>query len=61
MISQGEDIMWVSQMLGHENIDITLKVYTHFYKMVEDKNKRKKRALFLETVPLSFHLSDKVA
>jgi len=38
MISQGEDSMWVSQMLRHENIDITLKVYTHFYKMVEDKN-----------------------
>lgn len=61
MISKGEDITWVSQMMGHENIDITLKVYTHFYKIIEDKNKRKKRALFLETVPLPSHLSDNVA
>lgn len=61
MISNDEEIMWVSQMMGHENIDITLKVYTHFYKTIEDKNKRKKRALFLKTVPLSSHLDDKVA
>ena len=61
MISKGEDITCVSQMMGHENIDITLKVYTHFYKIIEDKNKRKKRALFLETVPLPSHLSDNVA
>ena len=57
MINEGEDISWVSQMMGHENVDITLRTYTHFYKLSENKKDRKKRALFLENVSVS-SLSD---
>jgi len=48
MISEGEDILWVSKMLGHKSSDITLKTYARAYKLSDDKKKRKKRALFLE-------------
>jgi len=48
MISNGEEIGWVSQMMGHKNIDITLKVYASAYKLQKDKNKRKKRGKFLD-------------
>ena len=48
MITQGEDILWVSRMLGHKSSDITLKTYARAYKVTRDKNKRQKRALFLE-------------
>ena len=48
MISEGEDILWVSKMLGHKSSDITLKTYARAYKLSDDKEKRKKRALFLE-------------
>ncbi len=30
MISSGADIVWVSKMLGHKDVSITLKVYTKF-------------------------------
>ncbi len=42
MISNGEDITWVSKMLGHANVRITLEAYTKYLK--ED---RKIRAVFL--------------
>ena len=48
MISNGEEITWVSQMMGHKSSDITLKVYAKAYKVIKDKNKRKKRADFLD-------------
>ena len=48
MISNGEEITWVSQMMGHKSSDITLKVYAKAYKVIKDKNKRKKRAKFLD-------------
>ena len=48
MISEGEDILWVSGMLGHKNSDITLKTYAKAYRISHNKNKRKKRALFLD-------------
>lgn len=48
MISNGEEITWVSQMMGHKSSDITLKVYAKAYKVIMDKNKRKKRADFLD-------------
>jgi len=38
MISKGIDITWVSNMLGHKNISITLKTYTKFIK--EEKEER---------------------
>lgn len=43
MISKGEDITWVSQMMGHANSSITLTTYTKYR---EDKSV--KRASFLE-------------
>ena len=43
MISKGEDIVWVSQMLGHADVSITLRVYT---KWVPQQNV--KRAAFLD-------------
>lgn len=38
MISEGQNILWVSKMLGHKDISITLKVYSKFIK--EDDNTR---------------------
>lgn len=48
MISEGEDILWVSKMLGHKSSDITLKTYAKAYNISHNKNERKQRALFLE-------------
>ncbi len=48
MISEGEDILWVSRMLGHKSSDITLKAYAKAYRVSHNKDERKKRALFLE-------------
>lgn len=42
MISKGEDILWVSKMLGHKDLSVTLKIYTKFV-----PNKKIKRATFL--------------
>ena len=30
MLNNQIDPLWVSSMLGHKNLDITLKVYTHY-------------------------------
>jgi integrase len=38
MISKGIDITWVSKMLGHKDVSITLKKYTKFFH--EDNNER---------------------
>lgn len=43
MISRGEDITWVSQMLGHASVEITLKIYTKYI-----KTEKRKRAAFLD-------------
>ena len=42
MISKGEDVLWVSHMLGHASPKMTLKKYTRFI-----KNEKKQRAIFL--------------
>ena len=36
MISSGEDILWVSSMLGHKNANITLQVYAKYIKNQEE-------------------------
>jgi len=41
MISKGADIVWVSKMLGHKDVSITLKIYTKFIK--EDDKVRMQR------------------
>ncbi len=43
MLSNGEDILWVSHTLGHKNSSITLEVYARYI-----KSKEKKRGSFLE-------------
>jgi len=30
LIAKGADIVWVSKMLGHEDVSITLQIYTKF-------------------------------
>jgi integrase len=45
MISKGEDIMWVSNMLGHADSSITLSIYARYR-----ENKTVKRASFLDKV-----------
>ena len=42
MIASGEDILWVSSMLGHKNANITLQVYAKYI-----KNEKKSRGSFL--------------
>ena len=44
MISKGEDILWVSHMLGHSSTEMTLRRYAKYI-----KNEQKKRATFLTT------------
>lgn len=34
MITEGYNILWISRMLGHKDISITMKVYSKF--IVED-------------------------
>jgi len=41
MISKGTDITWVSKMLGHKDVSITLKIYTKFIQ--EDDETRLKK------------------
>lgn len=45
MIEHGEDILWVSHMLGHTDTSMTLQMYAKYR-----KQDQKKRALFLEEV-----------
>ncbi len=43
MISNGEDILWVSHMLGHSTSEMTLRKYAKYI-----KNKKVQRATFLD-------------
>jgi integrase len=45
MLINGEDVLWVSKMLGHADISTTMKYYIKF---VEEKGK--KRATFLDNI-----------
>lgn len=42
MLENGEDILWVSNMLGHANVSITFSRYARYI-----KRDKKKRAQFL--------------
>ena len=44
MISNGEDILWVSNMLGHKDSSMTLQVYARYIK----QTKRKRASFILE-------------
>ncbi|TLP41077.1 tyrosine-type recombinase/integrase [Arcobacter arenosus] len=43
MLSNGEDLLWVSQMLGHKNPSITLSRYSKYI-----KSKRERKTTFLD-------------
>ena len=45
MIEHGEDILWVSHMLGHSDTSMTLQMYAKYR-----KQKDKKRATFLKGI-----------
>ena len=49
MLENGEDILWISNMLGHTNSTMTLSKYARYIKRDD-----KKRATFLDKkVPLN--------
>lgn len=48
MISNGEDIMAVSKMMGHKSLDITMKTYAKAYKFIRDKTQRKQMGSFMK-------------
>jgi len=49
MLENGEDILWLSNMLGHTDSSMTLSKYTHYI-----KRKEKKRGEFLNGTFSSF-------
>lgn len=46
LIYKGVDLLTVSKLLGHENLSITLQVYTHQLKEMEQKNGQVVRDIF---------------
>ncbi|HEM9634219.1 TPA: site-specific integrase [Streptococcus agalactiae] len=46
LISKGIDLISISQLLGHENLNITLKVYAHQLDNLKIKNNQKIKTLF---------------
>ena len=46
LISQGIELISISQLLGHENLNITLKVYAHQLEALKEKNNDKVRNIF---------------
>lgn len=48
LISKGIDIVWVSRMLGHKDVSITLKIYTKFIK--EDDKVRLNNIMKIDTI-----------
>ena len=56
MISRGADITWVSKMLGHKDVSITLKIYTKFIQ--EDDETRLKKIAQMDKFMVKFDNSD---
>ena len=52
MISHGADITWVSKMLGHKDVSITLKIYTKFIQ--EDDETRLKKIAQMDKFMVKF-------
>ena len=50
MLSNNESLLWVSQMLGHKSLNLTLDIYTKYIK--EERTKRK--TTFLDKSTFSF-------
>lgn len=56
MISKGADITWVSKMLGHKDVSITLKIYTKFIQ--EDDETRLKKITQMDKFMVKFDNCD---
>ena len=56
MISKGADITWVSKMLGHKDVSITLKIYTKFIQ--EDDETRLKKIAQMDKFMVKFDNGD---
>jgi site-specific recombinase XerD len=46
LIYKGIDLLTVSKLLGHENLNVTLKVYAHQLKEMEQENNDVVRKIF---------------
>ena len=46
MITQGVELICISQLLGHENSNITLKVYAHQLESLKEKSNDKCKKIF---------------
>ncbi len=46
LISKGVDLISISQLLGHENLNITLKVYAHQLDKLKEKNNDQIKSIF---------------
>ncbi|WP_268731081.1 tyrosine-type recombinase/integrase [Streptococcus cristatus] len=46
LISKEVDLISISKVLGHENLTITLEVYTHRLEQQEEKNRNRIRNIF---------------
>jgi integrase len=53
MLSNGEDLIWVSKYIGHKNPNITLQKYTRFI-----PGDKKVRAAFLKSWHNSWHTEE---
>ena len=56
LISKGADITWVSKMLGHKDVAITLKIYTKFIQ--EDDETRLKKIAKIDKFMVKFENDD---
>ena len=54
LISKGADITWVSKMLGHKDVAITLKIYTKFIQ--EDDEARLKKIAKIDKLMVKYFL-----
>lgn len=48
LIAQGVDLISVSKLLGHESLNITLKVYAHQIETLKEKNDNRVKEIFQE-------------
>ncbi|HEK9929258.1 TPA: tyrosine-type recombinase/integrase, partial [Streptococcus equi subsp. equi] len=46
LILKGVDLISISQLLGHENLNITLKVYAHQLDKLKEKNNQVIKDIF---------------
>ncbi len=52
MISKGVNILWVSKMLGHKDVSVTLKIYTKYIQINDDDRIKELSKIVPDFVPL---------